>query len=542
MVHKKQFSNTKRLAANKVIDLISSGKLSGAKACVKNNFKPKTELNYFFNGWIAQLEGKHADAIRLFERALLQNPLNEDTLIGLAASYLELNDFERAEECAQHAVAVNKNSPKNLLTLATILSKSAPTNKTVQSQAALLFEQAFELYQAQVENIKLLVDILSGWGGTLLNLNEIYQAKQVLETAINIDEYNTIANKNLVSVYANLNELDKAISCAKKVQMGSDRELVVDTMYQEGMLELLKGNYARGWRLHEARLNSSKYKYKDLLQKGTIQFDELVDSNSVLLFQEQGLGDLLHFSHYIPQVYKQCNTVDLVVLPNTFLPMEDGKVKSPKEFILKNFGDFIRNVYVRGVDTVPTEYDAVVPLMSLGYWFKTTATNKPRVYEFTTNKSSSIPSGSIGIFWKGSVHHANDSLRSMPTEFINQLIKNNPDENFVSLQLDRDEELIRGRNVQECKEQLSGLLETLAVIKQCKLVITVDSMVAHLAAGANVPTIIMHAYSPDWRWGFDRTCIWYPSAINVRQSEPGNWSSIIDQLTNELTLFKNQVD
>lgn len=542
MVHKKQFSNTKRIAANKVIDLVSAGKLSGAKACIKNNFKPKTELNYFFNGWIQQLEGNHVSAIKLFEKALIENPLNEDTLLGLAASYLEIGDFERAEECAQHAVTINSNSSKNLVTLATIISRSAPTNKTVQKQAEQLFERAFDLYNSQEANTKLLVDILSGWGGTLLNLNEIYQSKKILETAINIDPYNVIANKNLVSVYANLNELDKAIICAKKAQMGGDPEMTVDTMYQEGMLELLRGNYIRGWRLHEARLNSNKYKYRDLLLKGSISFGELVETNTLLLFQEQGIGDLLQFSHYIPKVYEKCNTIDLVVLPNTFLPMKDGKPQSPKEFILANFGNLIRNVYVRGVDVIPNEYDSVTSLMSLGFWFKTTATNSLPIHEFTSTKQSTIRPGSVGLFWKGSAHHANDSLRSIPTYLINDIIDSNHDISFVSLQIDRDEDLNTPTNVQICKEQLNGLDETLAVLKQCKLVITVDSMIAHLAAGANIPTIIMHAYSPDWRWGFDRECMWYPSVINIRQTELGNWDTVIGAVKQELTLFKNQVD
>ncbi len=541
MVHKKQFSNTKRLAANKVIDLVSAGKFSGARACIKNNFKPKTELNYFFNGWIYQLEGNHVNAIKLFEKALLENPLNEDTLIGLAASYLDIGDFERAEECAHHAVTINSKSSKNLLTLATVLSKSAPTNKTVQQDAANLFEMAFDLYSAQVENSKLLVDILAGWGGALLNLNELYQAKKVLETATSIDEYNTIANKNLVSVYANLNELDRAIACAKKAQMSGDSELVIDTMYQEGMLELLRGNYIRGWRLHEARLNSSKYKYRDLLSKGQIQFGELVETNSVLLFQEQGIGDLLHFSHYIPKAYAKCNTIDLVVLPNTFLPMKDGVVQSPKEFILHNFGEFVRNVYVYGVDRIPDEYDAVTSLMSLGFWFKTTPTNSAPIPTFKSNKPI-LKSKSVGILWKGSAHHANDSVRSMPTELINDLIHDNPDVHFISLQIDRDEDLNRVSNVESPKDKMEGLSNTLSVLEGCGLVITVDSMIAHLAAGANIPTVIMHAYSPDWRWGFERKCMWYPSVVNIRQQEPGDWSGVLSAVKQELTLFKNQVD
>ena len=543
MVHKKQFSNTKRTAANKIIDLISTGKISGAKSLIAKEFKIGTELYYFFNAWIKQLDNQHPAAIKLFEKALIQNPLNEDTLIGLAGSYLEIGDFERAEECASHAVAINSSSPKNLLTLATIISKSAPTNKAVQSEAADIFEQAFDKSSTEVYNKELLVDILAGWGGSLLNLNELFIARKVLETAILYDPFHTIAHKNLVSVYSSTNDIDKAIQSAKIAQMSEDKELVIDTCYQEGMLELLIGNYAKGWRLHEYRLQSSKYIYKDLLARGTTPLSSIGKQNSILLFQEQGIGDLLQFSHYIPAVYDICNTIDLVVLPNTFLPMIDNKVQSPKEFIQLNFGKYIRNIYIKGVDSIPYDYDCVTPLMSLGYWLKTSSTNKPSIHKFITNKHFCGLKKSVGIFWKGSVHHANDSLRSMPTSLINELIKAHSDINFISLQIDRDEDLINENNVLRPKECMAGLLDTLAVINSCDIIISVDSMVAHLAAGAGKPVWLMHAFSSDWRWGLTgQDNLWYPTVKNFRQENSQDWNSVISQINEELTLFKKYID
>ena len=194
MVHKKQLSHAKRLAANKIIELIYEGKLSTARSIVKKNYKPTNELYHFFEGWISQLEGNYSKSIQAFERALIVNPLNQEVLIGLAGSYLELGDFERAEECASHALTIDNKEPKNLLTMATVLSKSKPTDKNVQLQADSLFEKAFDYYvESYNTNTKLLVDILSGWGGCLLNLEYIDQAKVILEKALTYDKYNPIA-------------------------------------------------------------------------------------------------------------------------------------------------------------------------------------------------------------------------------------------------------------------------------------------------------------------------------------------------------------
>ena len=544
MVHKKQLSHIKRLAANKIIDLIYAGKIPTAKILIKKNYKPGTELYHFFDGWIKQLEGKYDLSIQAFEKALIANPLNEEVLIGLAGSYLELGDYERAEECASHAVTVNSKEPKNLLTLATVLSKSKPKNNKIQLEADTLFEKAFDIVANSANaNNKLLVDILAGWGGCLLNLENIDQAKMLLELAIKFDYYNPVAHKNLVSVYANLNDIDKALQSCKIAQMSDDKDLVVDTIYQEGMLEILKGNYSKGWRLHEARLETAKYAYKDLLALGTKKLSEVVEQDEILLFQEQGIGDLLQFSHLIPKVYSKCKNIDIVVLPNTFLPMRDGKVNSPKEFIQRNFSDYIRNVYIRGVDKLPSNYDCVMPLMSLGFWLKLTPDNNLGVLPFKAEAKGKYKN-KVGLFWKGSVHHANDHLRSIPTDYINALIKEHLDIEFVSLQIDRDEDLVISDNLVSAKEDMNGLLETSSVLQDCSLVISVDSMIAHLAAGLNKKVIMLHAWSPDWRWGMDSAEVnrWYSNTIDIRQSRYKNWDTVFDSVNNRLEVFKMFVD
>jgi tetratricopeptide (TPR) repeat protein len=545
MVHTKQLSYTKRLAANKIIDLIYDGKLAAAKAIIKKNYKPGSELFHFFYGWINQMEGRHDLAITSFEKALIANPLNGEVLIGLAGSYLELNDFERASECAEHAITLNGKEPKNLLTMATILSKSKLKDRSAQLEADSLFEKAFDYCVSSPEpNKKLLVDILSGWGGCLLNLEEMDQARILLEKAISYDNYNPIAHKNLVSVYANMNLIRSAIESCKIAEMSDDKSLVIDTIYQEGMLELLQGNFAKGWRLHEARLETSKFAYKDLLALGHKNLSEITEQDSLLLFQEQGIGDLLQFLHLIPEVYKLCKNIDIVVLPNTFLPMDNNKVKSPKDFIEHNLKDYVRNVYVRGVDKINTEYDCATPLMSLGYWLKLTPDNNPGILPFRASTACDKYVGRVGIFWKGSVHHANDSLRSVPTSYINELVKKNTHIDFVSLQIDRDNELVLTDNIVSAKEDMKGLLETVSVLEDCSLIITVDSMIAHLAAGMGKSVIMLHAWSPDWRWGIKNTTEnrWYKTVTDIRQAQYKNWDTAFEEVNNRLEVFKMFID
>jgi ADP-heptose:LPS heptosyltransferase len=73
------------------------------------------------------------------------------------------------------------------------------------------------------------------------------------------------------------------------------------------------------------------------------------------------------------------------------------------------------------------------------------------------------------------------------------------------------------------------------------LVIAVDTAVAHLAASLGKPTWVLVSYAPDWRWLYDRSdSPWYPSVRIFRQKTPGDWVTVIQQVTEELSLLTNQ--
>lgn len=535
MVYQKKLSNTKLIAANQVIDLLTDRKLDRAQILIRKHFKADSELGLFFKAWIHQIKGDYSKAIKLFEQSLLKNPTNSETLIGLAGSYLELAQYDRAIECAEHANLIEANNPKILLTLATCLSRSDKKNKATQRKADQLLELAFsQACEPLKYNKTLITDILASWGGVLLNLNKIEQARLVLEKAKALDPFNVVASKNLVSVYANLNMLIEAVQNAQVVSMSDDTSLRIDTLYQEGMLELMRGNWARGWRLHEARLQSARYKYRSLVARSKINFSSVNESHRVLVFQEQGIGDLLNFVHLLPEVSKLGAKVDLMILPNSFLPI-NSEVPSPKTLIAHNFKDCVNQILVYGVDKIDTEqYDCIVPLMSLPQYLGIGWKSKFELSAFETPVSSAI-SADIGIFWKGSPHHDNDEQRSLPVKYVNQLIRDNPDKTFVSLQLDRDEGLEQQPNLTIDKEAIAGLDSLAATISNCKLIITVDSMVAHLAGSLKKPVWILQAFSPDWRWGLERKdSIWYSTSCNFRQPTLDGWDAVIGSVSNEL--------
>jgi ADP-heptose:LPS heptosyltransferase len=68
------------------------------------------------------------------------------------------------------------------------------------------------------------------------------------------------------------------------------------------------------------------------------------------------------------------------------------------------------------------------------------------------------------------------------------------------------------------------------------LLITVDTMAAHLAGALARPVWVLLPAEADWRWMVERDDTpWYPTMRLFRQSSPGDWAPVIARVACELS-------
>lgn len=142
----------------------------------------------------------------------------------------------------------------------------------------------------------------------------------------------------------------------------------------------------------------------------------------------------------------------------------------------------------------------------------------------------------IGISWKGSARHVDDTARSTRLEQWAPVFATG--HQFVSLQPDAtsaEAKLLARHGIEAPVRPSWDWLATARLLLSLDLVVAVDTGVVHLAGAMGRPAWVLIAYVPDWRWMLDRdTTPWYGSVRLFRQPRAGDWDAVLARVAGEL--------
>lgn len=289
---------------------------------------------------------------------------------------------------------------------------------------------------------------------------------------------------------------------------------------------LLAGNLLQGWLDYGWHRRRNSWQPPDIA--GTQWTGEDINGQTILLYGEQGLGDIIHFARYAELVAARGARVWFYAPPALV-----GLIESVKG---------IERVY--SGDQPPPTADKILPVMDLPRLFGTELASIPATLPYIFPNPPPGPTlpptqqFRIGIVWAGNPVHERDRDRSCNLEAFAPLLER-PDVEFFSLQVglradDLSHSGIRGL-VTPLGHTLSDFTATANLLAELDLLITVDTAVAHLAGALGRPVWTLLAYAPDWRWMLGRSDTpWYPTMRLFRQPEPNDWSGVFHDVNNEL--------
>jgi len=196
---------------------------------------------------------------------------------------------------------------------------------------------------------------------------------------------------------------------------------------------------------------------------------------------------------------------------------------------------------------IPPTFDLQIEVMELPYILRSTITTIPvatnhlqlppdllRQSWMKINAVSAAPR--VGLVWSAGEWNP---ARSIPLDLLEPILKN-PQLHFWNLQggVARQEWhcLSPASHLHDAVEYTNtGLVRLAALMTHFDLVITVDTLAAHLAGTLGVPCFLLLQYVADWRWMVDRTdSPWYPSLRLFRQPAPGDWQGAVTQMSSAL--------
>jgi hypothetical protein len=180
-------------------------------------------------------------------------------------------------------------------------------------------------------------------------------------------------------------------------------------------------------------------------------------------------------------------------------------------------------------DTTPENIPAKIPYITAGAIYVDKWRSK---VEYADSKMK------IGLAWAGRATARKESYRSCSLKMF-ALFAELRDVIFYSLQKGRASEEAtnppEGMKLIDYTEEIKDFSDTAGFIQNLDIIISIDTAVAHLAGALGRPVWTLIPFAPDWRWSLNRDdCPWYPTMRLFRQPAPGDWSSVIGKIFNEL--------
>ena len=289
------------------------------------------------------------------------------------------------------------------------------------------------------------------------------------------------------------------------------------------MASMLRGDFASAWR------ESDAIRRRGAPDPQRFWNGEEIRGKRLMVRCLHGFGDAVQFLRYAPALQDLAQEVVFEVPPR-FVELArcfDGVSD------LITWGD--------GAPNQAPQWDAQIEVMELPYLFRTELRDLPVATRYlhlpehlvtnVTKQMAPCNRPRIGMVW--SAGDWNPS-RSVPFATLAPLLEM-ADCEFWDLQA-ADAAL---RQMEHCLREAEGcrdsILTLAAVISQLDLVLTVDTLAAHLAGALGVPAWVMLQYAADWRWmtGISRSP-WYPSLRLFRQPRPDDWTSVVADVQRSL--------
>ena len=426
--------------------------------------------------------------------------------------------------------------------------------------------QALEARQMYATYLALVPQDAGIWSnlGALLRAEARHdQALRAHERAFALDPNSTVIMNNYANILSDIGQYDRALPLRRKIlkvtpddqsqkamigkalrALGRYQESIThlersinehpdyaEMRIQLALTQLSDRRYAEGFRNYEVRWETGELTPR---QMKTPQWDYTpLDGKTILVMPEQGFGDAVAFSRFLP-LLRRYNPARVLVYAEK--PMQrifdglDGADWVGTQLPPGTSYDVWTNVmdlcplHFDQSDLIPPPTRLAVPADSIA---KAQALTAPYAKKFK-----------VGIVWSGSVTYRGNAFRSFShTEFLP--LTDLPDVQLFSL--------YKGPNLAEYQADGTNcfIIDTAstdrdfadcaASMQAMDLIITSDTATAHIAGSLGLEVWTLLHWDAFWLWQHQgSTTPWYPTMKLFRQATPRDWAGVFAKVRKKL--------
>ncbi len=236
-----------------------------------------------------------------------------------------------------------------------------------------------------------------------------------------------------------------------------------------------------------------------------------LDGRRVLVRCYHGLGDTLMFARYLPVLRARAAHVTLEV-QRELCPLLDG------------WADRV-HPFDHDAPLPPEEVD--VEIMELAHALRCRPDDAP----YLQVPPSAAGAGRVGVCWQAGTW---DPQRSVPAALLPGVLA--PLARVAPLlSLQRGPATAQAHGLPDPLAGSMDIVQSAALVAGLAAVVTVDTMLAHLAGALGRPVVVMLKPDADWRWGRTSRSAWYRTVRLVRQRAAGDWAGVAADAAGVLT-------
>lgn len=538
-------------------------RLDDAEAAYRSALAANPQFAKAHNGLgdLMRDRGRIDDAEQAYGQALLAHPHYPEALNNLGVLYRSRGRLPEAELACRLALQIRPAYAEALNNLGCVLTelKRLPEAESAYRQTLALRPAFADAHynlgcvlhaldkpadaEAAYRHALLLapdrVEAANNLGCALLAQARLHDALAAFQHALSLRDDIAETHFNIGSIVKELGELEQAEAAYRRAL--ALRPEYGDAKFRLATLLISMGRFDEGFLLYECRYDMVGFAHhatQSMLQCPRWQGEPLA-GKSLLVWQEDGLGDMLQFGRYL-RLLKAQGVAHLAFactapLQRLFIDVDGVDAVLGHDEAAARAGAF--DCWSSALSAplyLGTTPDTIPPPLRV-------TLDPPRVAHWRARLASLDAGPRVGLVWKGNPKHQNDAHRSLPSLDTLAPLWSVPGVNFVSLQkgAGEDEALSAALTspaslpILPLGTDLEDFTDTAAVISQLDLLICVDTSTAHLAASLGKPCwVLLPARDVDWRWMHGRDdSPWYPDTIRLfRRGSDESWLGVVERV------------